>query len=146
MRFPRPRPDPQPVWTAEERAILRGEQDPPPPATLETTAWELATRYPALTLEQCLAAVRLAAEVLEQQHAGRPTPPAMTTNYHVLTRGSGYDHLAALLGSDTRTACGRTLAPAETTAVSLLVTGVTCAMCRRTVLYRRAAAAGQLDP
>jgi uncharacterized protein (DUF433 family) len=39
---------------------------------MKAAAWQLATRYPSLTMDQCSAAVRLAAEVLEQQHTGRP--------------------------------------------------------------------------
>jgi len=72
MFKPRPRPDPQPIWTADEMAILRGEQDRPTQRTLDQAAWRLATRYPSLTMDQCKSAVRLAAELLEQQQAGRP--------------------------------------------------------------------------
>ena len=70
MRFRRRHAD-EPVWTAEERAILRGEHDRVPPADLKEAAWQLALRYPSLTIDQCSSAVRLAAEVLEQQHVGR---------------------------------------------------------------------------
>lgn len=66
------------------------------------------------------------------------------TEFRVLERGRGYDHLGTL-HTGTRTACGRTLNPKETTAVSLAVAGVTCPQCRKTKLYRNAVAAGELE-
>lgn len=64
--------------------------------------------------------------------------------YRVLERGRGYRHLTTL-AAGMRTACGRTLNPAETLAVSPAVVDVSCPQCRKTGLYRKAVAAGELQ-
>lgn len=101
----------------------------------------------------------LAQEVLEQEARasrrldgetiviGTPDQEADMTapsTYRILERGRGYRHLTTL-AAGMRTACGRTLNPAETLAVSPAVVGVSCPMCRRTGLYRKAVAAGELQ-